>query len=87
MAKTGRLKILYGESEPEAQASTAAAFEKAGHSVEKVIGRKAVEAALHKGTFDLWCGAYTFQKRPSPPALYGKEGAAGNQRFGHARRW
>ena len=53
MAKTGRLKILYGESEPEAQASTAAAFEKAGYSVEKVIGRKAVEAALHKGTFDL----------------------------------
>lgn len=53
MAKTGRLKILYGEGEPEAQASTAAAFEKAGHSVEKVIGRKAAEAALHKGTFDL----------------------------------
>jgi DNA-binding NtrC family response regulator len=53
MAKTGKLKILYGEGDAEAQATTAAAFEQAGHTVEKVIGRKAVEAALHKGTFDL----------------------------------
>jgi DNA-binding NtrC family response regulator len=53
MAKTGELKILYGEGDVEAQATTAAAFEKAGHSVEKAIGRKAVEAALHKGAFDL----------------------------------
>jgi DNA-binding NtrC family response regulator len=53
MAKTGRLKILYGEGDAEAQAQTAAEFEKAGHSVEKVIGRKAVEAALKKGAFDL----------------------------------
>jgi DNA-binding NtrC family response regulator len=53
MAKSGKLKILYGEGDVEAQASTAAAFEKAGHSVEKAIGRKAVEAALHKSGFDL----------------------------------
>jgi DNA-binding NtrC family response regulator len=53
MAKSGKLKILYGEGEAEAQVTTAAAFEKAGHSVEKVLGRKAVEAALHKGGFDL----------------------------------
>jgi DNA-binding NtrC family response regulator len=53
MAKTGKLKILYGEGDAEVQATTAAAFEKAGHTVEKVIGRKAVEAALHKGAFDL----------------------------------
>jgi DNA-binding NtrC family response regulator len=52
MAKSG-LKILYGEGDTEAHASTAAAFEKAGHSVEKALGRKAVEAALHKSTFDL----------------------------------
>ncbi len=52
MGKSG-LKILYGEGDAEAQASTAAAFEKAGHSVEKALGRKAVEAALHKGAFDL----------------------------------
>jgi DNA-binding NtrC family response regulator len=53
MAKTGKLKILYGEGDAEAQATTAAAFERAGHTVEKVIGRKAVEAALHKAAFDL----------------------------------
>jgi DNA-binding NtrC family response regulator len=53
MAKSGKLKILYGEGDAEAQASTAEAFEKAGHTVEKVVGRKAVEAALKKSGFDL----------------------------------
>jgi DNA-binding NtrC family response regulator len=53
MAKASKLKILYGEGDIEAQAPTAAAFEKAGHSVEKAVGRKAVETALHKSTFDL----------------------------------
>src|SRR5258708_20622253 len=53
MAKAGKLKILYGESNAEAQAVTAVAFEKAGHMVEKALGRKAVEAALSKGGFDL----------------------------------
>jgi len=53
MAKSGKLKILYGESNAEAQAVTAGAFEKAGHTVEKALGRKAVEAALSKGGFDL----------------------------------
>jgi DNA-binding NtrC family response regulator len=53
MAKSGKLKILYGEGNAEAQAVTAGAFEKAGHTVEKALGRKAVEAALSKGGFDL----------------------------------
>ncbi len=53
MAKAARLRILYGESNAEAQAVTAGAFEQAGHSVEKALGRKAVEAALGKGSFDL----------------------------------
>src|SRR6202045_5268311 len=53
MAKAAKLRILYGEGNTEAQAVTAAAFEKAGHTVEKALGRKAVEAALHKGSFDL----------------------------------
>ena len=53
MAKAGKLKILYGESNAEAQAVMAGAFEKAGHLVEKALGRKAVEAALSKGGFDL----------------------------------
>jgi DNA-binding NtrC family response regulator len=52
MAKA-RLKILYGEGDAEAQAVTAASFEKAGHTGEKAVGRKAVEAAINKGGFDL----------------------------------
>jgi DNA-binding NtrC family response regulator len=53
MAKAAKLKILYGEGDAEAQAATAASFEMAGHTVEKAVGRKAVEAALSKGPFDL----------------------------------
>ncbi len=53
MAKAANLKILYGEGDVDAQAETSAAFERAGHSVEKAIGRKAVQAALDKGRFDL----------------------------------
>jgi DNA-binding NtrC family response regulator len=53
MAKAARLKILYGEGDADAQAVTAASFEKAGHTVEQAVGRKAVQAAIGKGGFDL----------------------------------
>lgn len=53
MAKSSRLRILYGEGDADVQAVTAGAFEKAGHSVEKATGRKALEAALGKGRYDL----------------------------------
>jgi hypothetical protein len=53
MAKAAKLKILYGEGDADVQAATSAAFEKAGHTVEKAVGRKAVEAAIGKGRFDL----------------------------------
>lgn len=52
MAKT-KLRILYGEGDAEEQAAPAAAFEKAGHMVQKAVGRKAVVEALQKSTFDL----------------------------------
>ncbi len=52
MAKA-KLRILYGEGDEKELAATAAAFEKAGHTVEKTIGRKGVETALGKGRFDL----------------------------------
>lgn len=52
MAKA-KLKILYGEGDEKEQAVTAGAFEKAGHTVSKAVGRKAVEAALGKTRFDL----------------------------------
>ncbi len=53
MAKAAKLKILYGEDDGDVQSVTAVAFEKAGHTVAKAIGRKAVEAAMGKGGFDL----------------------------------
>jgi DNA-binding NtrC family response regulator len=53
MATAVRLKILYGEGDGEAQAAMAAALEKAGHTVEKAVGRKAVEEAIGKARFDL----------------------------------
>jgi DNA-binding NtrC family response regulator len=53
MARTGKLRILYGEGDAEAQTAPAAAFEKAGHTVNKAIGRKEVVQALEKNGVDL----------------------------------
>jgi DNA-binding NtrC family response regulator len=53
MAKAAKIKILYGEGDAEEQVAPATAFEKAGHTVEKAVGRKAVVEALNKGGFDL----------------------------------
>jgi DNA-binding NtrC family response regulator len=52
MAKA-KLRILYGEGDAEEQVAPAAAFEKAGHTVQPAVGRKAVVEALQKGRFDL----------------------------------
>ena len=52
MGKAG-LRILYGEGDVEVLQAQAAALEKAGHSVKPAEGRKAVEAALKGGAFDL----------------------------------
>lgn len=48
-----KLRILYGEGEEEVLNQQAAAMEEAGHTVHKAIGRKAVDEALKKSTFDL----------------------------------
>ena len=53
MAKAGKLRILYGEGDTEVLAAQAPALEKAGHTVQQVAGRKLVEEALRKGSFDL----------------------------------
>src|SRR4029077_7312969 len=46
MAKSSfKLKILYGEGDPEVLASQADSIQKAGHQVTSVLGRKGVEAA------------------------------------------
>ncbi|MBZ5682264.1 MAG: hypothetical protein LAO24_19395 [Acidobacteriia bacterium] len=53
MARAGKLKILYSEGDAEVLAPQAASIEKAGHAVQQALGRKAVQEALDKGTFDL----------------------------------
>ena len=52
MAKA-KLRILYGEGDGDVLAKQAVAFEEAGHVVQTAVGRKSVEEALRKGTFDL----------------------------------
>jgi DNA-binding NtrC family response regulator len=52
MAKA-KLRILYGEGDGEVLAAQATALEKAGHAVQQAMGRKAVDEALKKATFDL----------------------------------
>jgi len=48
-----KLRVLYGEGDEEILANQAAALEKAGHNVQKALGRKAVDEALKKSTYDL----------------------------------
>jgi DNA-binding NtrC family response regulator len=48
-----QLKILYGEGDAEVLASQAVFIQKAGHQVETAVGRKAIDAAVRRGTFDL----------------------------------
>jgi len=48
-----KLRILYGEGDGEILQAQAAGIEKAGHAVHQAVGRKAVEEAVRKGTFDL----------------------------------
>jgi DNA-binding NtrC family response regulator len=52
MAKA-KLRILYGEGEDDVLKAQAAAMEKAGHTVQQAVGRKAVDEALKKSSFDL----------------------------------
>jgi DNA-binding NtrC family response regulator len=52
MAKS-KLRILYGEGDEEILTAQAATMEKAGHIVAQAIGRKAVDEALKKTSFDL----------------------------------
>lgn len=52
MAKA-KLTILYGEGDEEVLKAQTAALEKAGYSVQQVLGRKGVDAALKQSKFDL----------------------------------
>ena len=48
-----KLRILYGEGDEDILKAQAATFEKAGHSVQTALGRKAVDEAIRKSSFDL----------------------------------
>ncbi|HLZ41605.1 MAG TPA: hypothetical protein VKQ11_11620 [Candidatus Sulfotelmatobacter sp.] len=52
MAKA-KLRILYGEGDEDILKTQAAAMEKAGHTVQQAVGRRAVDEALKKSGFDL----------------------------------
>ena len=52
MAKA-KLRILYGEGDEEILKLQVPAIEKAGHIVQSAAGRKAVQEALNKSSFDL----------------------------------
>src|SRR5437667_10610044 len=50
---SSKLKILYSEGDAEVLASQAVSIQKAGHEVIQALGRKAVEEALRRESFDL----------------------------------
>ena len=62
MAKLKSWKILYGESDPEVLAAEAAKFKKAGYPVTLASGRKEIEAALVRETFDLVIFGHTLSR-------------------------
>lgn len=52
MAKS-KLRILYGEGDEDTLKAQAVTMEKAGHTVQQAVGRKAVDEAIRKNSFDL----------------------------------
>jgi DNA-binding NtrC family response regulator len=48
-----KLKMLYGELNEEVLASQAAALQQAGYDVHTAVGRKPMQGALKKETFEL----------------------------------
>lgn len=52
MAKA-KLRILYGEGDEDILKAQATTMEKVGHTVQQAVGRKAVDEAIRKNSFDL----------------------------------
>ncbi len=48
-----KIKLLYAEGEVDVLTAQAAVFEKAGHEVERAVGRKAVLESVTKAKYDL----------------------------------
>jgi len=53
MPKPAQLSILYAEDDLELLASQAGEMQKAGHAVDQVTGRKAVEESVRRKSYDL----------------------------------
>jgi len=53
MPKPAQLSILYAEDDLELLASQSAHIQKAGHAVDQVTGRKAVEESVRRKSYDL----------------------------------
>lgn len=52
-AKSTKLKVLYGEGDAEIFAAQVPVLQQAGHEVQTAEGRKAIEATMKQGGFDL----------------------------------
>ncbi len=52
MAKS-KLRILYAEGDEDVLKEQSAGMEQAGHTVQPALGRKAVDEAIRKSSFDL----------------------------------
>lgn len=48
-----QLKILYGEGDADVLASQVVSIQKAGHQVETAVGRKGIDEAVRRTSFDL----------------------------------
>ena len=85
MAKA-KLKILYGEGDSDILKAQAQVIEKAGHAVQSAEGRKAVQEALNKGSFDLVVLGPTLSRndRHHLPYMVKKANAATNVLVMHA---
>jgi DNA-binding response OmpR family regulator len=53
MPKPAQLSILYAEDDLELLASQSVQIQKAGHAVDQVTGRKAVEESVRRKSYDL----------------------------------
>jgi DNA-binding NtrC family response regulator len=50
---SNKATILYGEGDSQSLKLHTAVMEKAGYSVETAVGRRAIEEAVRKGSYDL----------------------------------
>jgi len=77
---SSQLKVLYGEGDPETLAAQSVSIQKAGHRLETAVGRKGVEEALRKGTFDLLILGGTLSRNDRHHLPYAAKKASGEIR-------